>query len=97
MIALNATLSKCLTIPAKIKWINTTIESREKCILYYERIEKFMANFKESLKNIDFLNLAVVAIGIVGAILSGKQEAQREKQMEATITEKVNDALKKRK
>ena len=56
-----------------------------------------MANFKESLKNIDFLNLAVVAIGIVGAILSGKQEAQREKQMEATITEKVNDALKKHK
>ena len=56
-----------------------------------------MANFKESLKNIDFLNLAVVAIGIVGAILSGKQEAQREKQMEATIAEKVNDALKKRK
>lgn len=56
-----------------------------------------MANFKESLKNIDFLNLAVVAIGIVGAILSGKQEAQREKQIEATITEKVNEALKKRK
>lgn len=56
-----------------------------------------MANFKESLKNIDFLNLAVVAIGIVGAILSGKQEAQREKQMETTITEKVNEALKKRK
>ena len=74
-----------------------TIEDREKCILYYERSEKIMANFKESLKNIDFLNLAVVAIGIVGAILSGKQEAQREKQMEATITEKVNDALKKRK
>ena len=74
-----------------------TIGDREKCILYYERSEKFRANFKESLKNIDFLNLAIVAIGIVGAILSGKQEAQREKQMEATITEKVNEALKKRK
>ena len=97
MIVLNATLSKCLAIQAKIKWINMTIESREKYSPYYERSENFMANFKESLKNIDFLNLAVVAIGIVGAILSGKQEAQREKQMEATITEKVNDALKKRK
>lgn len=56
-----------------------------------------MANFKKSLKNIDFLNLAVVALGIAGAILCGKQETQREKQMEATITEKINEALAKNK
>ena len=81
MIALNATLSKCLAIQAKIKWINMTIESREKYSPYYERSENFMANFKESLKNIDFLNLAVVDSGIVGQIRSGKQKGQREKQI----------------
>lgn len=37
MIALNAMLSKCPTIQAKIKWTNTT-ETREKSMAYYEKL-----------------------------------------------------------